>query len=121
MDPTALFDKLSALSTQLLDSAAEYSKMDIPIDHDINSLIATLRQSFTILENIEHKDPVNADIGVDDADEDDDGDDCDPEIVGICDMLMNIKYGKQDELATFDSEYDKVWGRIDAARASRNS
>ena len=126
MDPTAIYDKISALSSQILAYVEQYSKLDVPASHKIATLIFKFQQCSDLLENMEHKEDIA--IGDDDGDADDyedgngddignaDEDDCDPEIVGICDMLMDIKYGKQDELSTFDAEYDKVWGRIDAAR-----
>lgn len=123
METNVAFDTLLNLANQTLECAEAYSKLDAPIMDNIGQLISKLRQSISFLENMEHKDIVEDD---DEDDEDDvidnvdDDDDEDPAIVGICDMLMDIKYSKRDELSTFDSEYDKVWGRIDAARAANH-
>jgi len=120
MDPTAIYDKISALSSQILAYVEQYSKLDVPASHKIATLIFKFQQCSDLLENMEHKEDIGDADDYEDGNGDDignaDEDDCDPEIVGICDMLMDIKYGKQDELSTFDAEYDKVWGRIDAAR-----
>lgn len=113
MDTDAVFATLTSLTNQTLECAEQYSKLDASVTDNISQLISKLRQSISLLENMERKD-------ICEDDDEDDDDDEDPAIVGICDMLMDIKYSKRDELTTFDSEYDKVWGRIDAARAANH-